>query len=205
MKKLLASLLIATTLAGPAMAFTSTNNDRPVTVRAARGDAEDVLNRLNTKGRYAAELYRTVFLQVMGLVFFDPMTPDIGSCQRDILNYHLPQLTNTHLSYGKLQDEIIEQMTEVYTTEELQWMAKFYATPFGDRMLRKQVEMNDRITRLVAAQYGNLKPQFQDVYKTMAARCGSALPISADTPKLSNEILMPSSDATTLPPPKIVP
>ena len=187
-------------LATPVLAFQSGANKNPNVNTRPRADAKTtssalgVLNMLDKNGRLSSDFYRLSFMQIMGLVFFDPLTPDIGSCQKDMLNYHLPELANKHTNLKEMEREYARLMAEVYTPEELLWMQRFYASPFGERMFKKQMDMNDRITRMMATRYTALKPQFYDMYKLVAQRCGTGVSsVPVDAPKLSDEILMPSS------------
>ena len=185
-------------LATSSLAFQSGENKNPnVRPRASAkttASALGVLTLLDKNGRLASDFYRLSFMQIMGLVFFDPLTPDIGSCQKDMLNYHLPELANKHANLKEMEREYARIMADVYTAEELAWMQRFYASPFGERMFKKQMDMNDRITRMMAERYTALKPQFYDMYKIVALRCGTGVSsVPVDAPKLSDEILMPSS------------
>lgn len=199
MKRYLAVLLVATSLAAPAHAFKAATS--APTPSSSIPDADSVLNQLNKKDRYSSDFLRISFLQMMGLVFFDLDTPDIALCQKDILNYHLPQVSKQYLNYEAMKKEIAQNMREVYTAEELAWMAKFYASPFGERMYQKQLDMNDRITRMIAARYQTIKPQLRSTYKIVAERCGSKAPaVPADAPNLSDAILMPTPGSAPLPP-----
>jgi hypothetical protein len=170
------------------------NPDEPVRRNMrATGAAQEMMDAANKNGAFARDFYRMGFMQIMGLVFFDPATPDIGACQKDFLNYHLPQLTKTYINYEDMKQTLARTMGEVYTEDEILWMKQFYASPFGARMFQKQLMMNERITRMMAQRYTFLKPQFTTVYTQMAERCpatrapgeGSAV----EAPRLSDEIL----------------
>lgn len=159
-------------------------------------------------GAYGRDLYRNFFMQIMGLVFFDPNTPDIRACERDVLNYHLPELTKKNLDITVMKDDIARIMAQVYTGDEIAWLESFYSSPFGKRMLKKQLQFNERLTREIAGRYGKLKPEFQSMYGIVAERCGGIKPSTpTDAPKLGSELLsVPGIGAAPLPPsPNIAP
>lgn len=173
----------------------------------------DIVSLINRNNSYARDFYRSAFAQVMGLVFFDPNTPDIGSCQREILNYHLPELTKKNLNLETLKEEVARAYAETYSEDEIVWMLRFYTTPFGERMLKKQFQFNDKIARLVAEHYGNLKPEFTKMYATVTERCGAGksgtIIMPHDAPALGNDLLSlphaPSSAPDPLSPTRATP
>lgn len=186
---------------------------KAASTRGSRDKSLDIVNLINRNNSYARDFYRSAFAQVMGLVFFDPNTPDIGSCQREVLNYHLPELTKKNLNLDTLKEEVARAYAETYTEDEIAWMQQFYATPFGERMLKKQFQLNDKIARLIAERYGNLKPEFTKVYTTVNERCGAskrgAISLPTDSPELGNDLLSlphaPSSAPDPLSPTRATP
>lgn len=204
MKKILATILATTMLASaPAMAFKTGNPAAgDGTVRASQesfASAQKLLKIMNKSGGYARDFYRNTFMQLMGLVYFDPNTPDITACEKDILNYHLPEITRRNLDFPLLIDDLSTIMSQVYTEDELRWMQDFYNSPFGARMLRKQLQFNERIVRELANKYGHMKPEFTKLYGTMAQRCQGAVPRTpADAPR--GDVNSPtSSDLLNIP------
>lgn len=197
-----AAIIMATLLLGISSAYAFQNGSAAgnynQTAKAAatlgnRDKSLDIVNVLNRGNAYARDFYRSAFAQVMGLVFFDPNTPDIGSCQREIMNYHLPELTKKNLNLDTLKDEVANAYAQTYSEDEINWMLQFYATPFGERMLKKQFQLNDKIARLIAERYGNLKPEFAKVYTTVGERCGStsrgAIALPQDAPAFGSDLL----------------
>lgn len=183
MKTRLASLLVTTLLATAPLAAHAYTGSNPAAgggkveqTQQSYSSALQLLKTMNKGGYYARDFYRNTFMQVMGLVFFDPNTPDITSCEKDVLNYHLPELTRNNLDYSMLQDDLSRIMAEIYTTDELAWLDKFYRSPFGERMLKKQVQYNERVVRELANKYARLQPEFKKVYTITAERCGGKAP-----------------------------
>lgn len=196
MKTWIASLLIGTALATatPALAFKSGNpaaGDGSVTpTQESFAHSMKLLKVMNKNGNYARDFYRLMFKQVMGLIFFDPNTPDIRACEKDLLNYHLPNLTKAKLDYELLVNDIAKITSEVYTTDEINWLNQFYSSPFGERMLKKQMLFNERLTREVATRYERLRPDLREVYGTVAQKCGGIKPTAPiDAPDIGSELL----------------
>lgn len=199
-KHLTASLLIAASLLAystPSMAFRGSR----MTGNPAAGDgtvvqtqegltqAVNLLKVMNKDGNFARDLYRNTFMQIMGLIFFDPNTPDIRACEKEVLNYHLPEVTRANLDFSLIINDMAKIMSEVYTEDELKWLQQFYSSPFGERMLKKQLVFNERMVRDFGYKYGKLQPEFQKVYATTAERCGGKVPSTAsDAPALGTGI-----------------
>ncbi len=162
----------------------------PTVSRGSAETAAQILQLLNRGGNYSRDFYRSTFAQVMGLVFFDPGTPDIRACERAVFQHHLPNITRETMDFSLVEQDIIKALGQTYTEEELRWLRDFYASPFGQRMAVKQFQFNERIAQLISERYTNQKPQFQQSYKTTLQRCGGSKPsLPEDAPKLGSDIL----------------
>ncbi len=196
MKHTLALLTSVVVLAfsAPSFAFKTANpaagDGSVIATTESQANALKLIKTMNAGGAYGRDLYRNSFMQIMGLVFFDPNTPDIRACERDVLNYHLPELTKKNLDTSVIADDLSRIMAQVYTADELNWLQQFYSSPFGARMLKKQLQFNERVTRDIANRYGKLKPEFTKMYGIVADRCGGIKPSApANVPKLGSELL----------------